>query len=374
VQKKEWQVYVFAVILFTLIVMYVITGSIRTENVEREQSIKQKNNTISLPSKNSVELDKIWEFKGIGIMHLHATDEKNLYIQSGYGTYYVIDDNSLNVVKKIEIPYGDDESFYNLTASNGILATTSDDKVVVFDTNKDELLLDYKIKKSWDNIRLDWGVLLYDDLVIFSYGHDEATYGLNYNTEQLAWKSERGWKTGPIDLYRYKDRYLYRHTFSDAFYEFDPKSGAIIGKYPYEFVALNNRDSHKHTDSFYIVKNVKDRELREWLEGFYMKTGKGDVYSVFKSRLHFHGQNLNPLWELEFSNEIEDEYNYGKYMFLNFKDSIVLLELKNDGGEILWTMKTKDNLIHRIFIHKERLYVSYKDNTIEAFDLSKLDQ
>jgi hypothetical protein len=283
----------------------------------------------------------------------------------------------LKEVKSFKDPYGEDELFYNLSASNGILAITSDDTVVVFDTKKGEILLDYKTEKSWHNTKvdsLDRGVLLYDNLVIFSHGHDDATYTINYNTKEFSWKCKRGWKSGTIELYRYKDRYLYKNRFDSAFYEFNPKSGAIIGKYSYSLVKLANRDSDKHTDVFIVLESVKDKELRNWLEEGYDRIGKGDIYSIYESRFHFHGQSLTPLWEIEFPNKIEDRHNYGRDMFFNLVDSIVLLELEDKNGKILWNMKTGYNLIHRSSIHKDRLYISYEDSSIEVFDLSKLEK
>lgn len=374
--KTERKVFavIFGIILVAFIAKYINPDLGKMDKIESEQIEKQKNNVISLPSKNIVELNELWKFKGDGRICRHATDDQSLYLQSEIGTYYVIDKDSLNLVKSVKYPYGDDESFYNLSASNGILAITSEDKVVVFDTKKEEILLDYKIKNSWGTSSLDMGVLLYDNFVIFSHGFNETTYAMNYNTGEVAWKHERGWKSGNIDLYRYKDRYLYEHTFSDAFYEFNPESGAIIGKYPYDFVNLANPDSDKHVDVVDIFESVEDRELRAWLEGLYGRTEKGDIYSIYKSRLHFHGQSLKSLWEMEFPNEIDSVCNYGRYMFLNLIDSIVLLDLEDGHGEILWNVQTEDNLIQGCFVHEERLYVSYENATVEVFDLSKLEK
>ncbi|MCT4594328.1 MAG: hypothetical protein N4A57_08690 [Anaeromicrobium sp.] len=52
----------------------------KTRVVVNKQNEEQKNNIVSLPSKNIIELDKLWEFKSDERLCRHTVDEKNIYL------------------------------------------------------------------------------------------------------------------------------------------------------------------------------------------------------------------------------------------------------------------------------------------------------
>jgi outer membrane protein assembly factor BamB len=380
----KWVSTLFTIYIFIVALNTMFGGNSQDEIMKRESMLKKREEmgvTIkSIPSENKIELDKILEFQKVQGKVSEYIIEKDILYLTTPKQIYILNINDFKTIFSFEIPeehISDSGEIIDLLRNENIF----NNKAWDFNMKKIEMLLNSPVAEHFCN-----DILIHDDLVIFSESPYDIMYGKNYKTGKIIWKNDRGYKSGGIKFYgyrnykykynKYKNRYLYENTLKGMVYEFNPKTGEIINEYPYDTYKLINCDTeHEYYMDF---KNMEDKEFEKWLEEMWNKTDKGYLYTTYDSRFYFHKNQTTPLWMIEFPDDILETYNYGRYMFLRFSDSVTLLDFDNVDGEVIWSVNFEDGneeeFIEEFIIHEERLHLLCADGLVRVFDLSKLEK
>ncbi|PAB61045.1 PQQ-binding-like beta-propeller repeat protein [Anaeromicrobium sediminis] len=385
--KSALKNFLFIVVCILVIstVAYVNTNNSKDRNIKKAQEQK-----FELPKQNIVDLDVLWTFKIDGEPERYITEGDKLYILSSTKTIYTVSLSELRIIDEFKIDVDiDDDGFSYIAIEKGVIALAygwdSDDIFIINTKTKrtKRVVFNRKFKDRGDASRfLIYNNILMYDGSIYVTGNN-ATFGMDYTTGKVVWKNDRGFKAGSVDLYKYKNKYLYLK--GSTYYEFNPKTGEVLNKYP--FIRKSKDEKNFLVDN--VFKNPPDEEFGSWhLRN--IATSKGYFYTLDNSKFNFYERQLHPIWVIDFEKRISERQEYGRYMVLSlcnnyeFKGTklndklikdIVLLDLENTDRPIIWNTGIHSELwMESIIVVNNQLYTCDKYGTVKVFDLSKLEK
>lgn len=326
---------------------------------------------ISLPEKNEIELEKIWETKMDYRMASYVIEDGKIIMHTSGNSIFILDYDTGKVIKQFK-PELNNQMIYGIAVNEGMLAINCGKFIVVYDIGADKEIFKYKAKNLSE---FHEEVYMYKNTIICSGDSRHNLMAVDYMNGDVVWTVEDP-KIEDQQYYlkKYKERYLYSSLNFDGEVEFDPNTGKTISKYPDAYgVDIRNEKRVEQVNNFEGIADVK---FNKWLSEKYFGYGgimeNGSPYLTYGEAFYFHNQLGELQWQFKMDKDIGYFDDYGDYVFLETDDLLVILDTKTQ--KIVWRFNVPEESAITWRIDGDRLYLSERRGRTVAYNLQMLKQ